>query len=495
MAAPPSRSGSGSPPASLIAVVGVTLALRLAVGGLTHLTEDEAYYRLWSFAPAFGYFDHPPMIAWWIWLGRQVAGDTALGVRLLPILASAAASFLVFDMARLAGAARDVAGRAGIWFNAALLVLAGGFLAVPDAAASLFWALTLWCALRAKSASAWWLSAGLAAGLACLSKYSALFIGPGMFLWLVASPEGRRTLKTPGPWLALVVAAAVFAANVAWNASHGWLTFAKQFGRIAPHAFAPRYLVEFLLGQALLLNPLLAAFMVRALARRRPGGLDLAPFVLVSAPFAAYLVIHSLHDRVQAHWPAPLYPAAAILAASAADAWPRLARWVAPVGFSFGVLLLALLAAPGSLLGRYDGALPIRGWKPFAARITALQAATGAAWVGTSSYGLAAELADEPSLTAPVVQLAERDRWRDLPRPAAPDLSKPGLAIDLTRRLTAADLRGCFREVTPLGTLTRGDPGEAGKAYAAFRVAGPTRDMLKSGCWGPSGSTSDGAAG
>ena len=111
-------------PRTLIVVVGATLVLRLIIGGLTHLTEDEAYYRLWSMTPAFGYYDHPPMIAWWIWLGRHIAGDTALGVRLLPILASAATSFLVFDMAALAGADRQVSERAGVWFNATLLVLA-----------------------------------------------------------------------------------------------------------------------------------------------------------------------------------------------------------------------------------------------------------------------------------------------------------------------------------------------------------------------------------
>jgi len=427
------------------------------------------------------------MIAWWIWLGRHAAGDTALGVRLLPIVASAAVSFLVFDMARLAGASRDLAGRAGIWFNATLLVLAGGFLAVPDAAASFFWALTLWCALRAKGARAWWLGAGLAAGLACLSKYSALFIAPGMLLWLAASAEGRRTLRSPGPWLAVVVAAAVFSANVIWNADHGWLTFAKQFGRIAPHKFAPGYLLELLVSQLLLANPIIAAFAVAAVMRRRgPRDIDLKPFLLVSAPFAAYLLIHSLHDRVQAHWPAPLYPAIAVCAAAGAqrigDGWRRLAAAAAPAGFALGAAALVMLAVPGGALGRADLGLPVRGWGPFASRIEALRAASGAAWVGTSSYGLAAELADEPALKVPIVQMAERDRWRDLARVAPPDFTRAGLAIDLTRRLGAADLQRCFAEVTPLGVLTRGDPGEPGKAYAVFRVAAPKRDILALGC-------------
>ncbi|MGH7024197.1 MAG: ArnT family glycosyltransferase [Caulobacteraceae bacterium] len=466
----------------------MTFVLRLVVGGTTHLTEDEAYYRLWSFTPALGYYDHPPMIAWWIWLGRHIAGDTALGVRLAPILATAATGFLVFDLAKLAGASRALAARAGVWFNAAVLVLAGGFLAVPDAPASLFWALGLDAALRARRGSslAWWAAAGIAAGLACLSKYSALFIAPGMVLWLASSGEGRAALRTPGPWIAAILAAALFAGNVVWNADHQWLTFVRQFGRIAPHQFAPRYLVELIVGQLLLLNPLIAVFaLAAAIARARPAPADLRPFVFVAAPFAVYLVLHSLHDRVQAHWPAPLYPSISICAAAGAErlsvGWRGLARATAPLGFAIGAALLALLIAPGAVFGRYDLALPVRGWSTFGARIEALRQASGAAWVGTSSYGLAAELADEPEVKAPVVQLAERDRWRGLATPA-PAMGSPGLAIDLTRRLTAADLARCFTSVTPLGVLTRGDTGERGKAYAAFRVAGPRRDILADGC-------------
>ena len=177
----PAASAETRPPWRFFLIVAAILAARVAVAANLHLTEDEAYYRLWSMAPAFGYYDHPPMIAWWIAAGRALVGDSPLGVRLLPSLASAATSMLVFDMARLAGADRATAERAGLWFNATLLVACGGFLAVPDAPAALFWALTLWSVLKAtRSGSiAWWLAAGAAAGLATLSKYSALFLGPG----------------------------------------------------------------------------------------------------------------------------------------------------------------------------------------------------------------------------------------------------------------------------------------------------------------------------
>jgi len=473
-------------------VVAITLVLRLIVGGRIHLSEDEAYYRLWSMAPALGYYDHPPMIAWWIWLGRKILGDSPLGVRLVPILASAATSLLIFDAARLAGAGRATAARSAIWFNATLLVLAGGFLAVPDAAASLFWTLAVWCAVKAGRgpALAWWAAAGVAAGLATLSKYSALFIAPGMLLWLAASAEGRQRLRSPGPWLAAAIAGALFGLNVAWNADHGWLTFAKQFGRVSPHEFAPRYLIELALGQILLLSPVIALFAVAsAFARfRQPSSVDLLPFAAVGAPFAVYLLIHSLHDRVQAHWPAPLYPLIAICAATTAERlsdqarWRRLAQAAPAVGFALGAAALAVLAMPGGTFGRYDLALPVRGWPAFAARIESLRAAAGATWVGTTSYGLAAELAGEPAIKAPVAQIAERERWRDLGAGPRPDTGGAGLVIDLARRIDPTTLAACFAKVTPLGTLTRGDPGEPGKTYAAFAVGAARRDVLATGC-------------
>src|SRR4029078_10644317 len=67
----------------LIAVALALFALRLVIAGNTGLVDDEAYYRIWSLAPALSYFDHPPMVAWIIAAGRTLAGDTVIGVRLL----------------------------------------------------------------------------------------------------------------------------------------------------------------------------------------------------------------------------------------------------------------------------------------------------------------------------------------------------------------------------------------------------------------------------
>jgi 4-amino-4-deoxy-L-arabinose transferase-like glycosyltransferase len=488
MSAPISASGSRAEiwsltaAAALVAVVLAATAARLIAGALVPLTEDEAYYRLWSMRPAFGYFDHPPMIAWWVWLGRHIAGDSPFGVRLIPTLATAAASFIAFDVARLMGLGERVAARAGVWLNATLLVGFAGGLAVPDAPNTLFWVATLWCALRAmKGRGAWWLAAGVAAGLACLSKYSALFLAPGVLLWLGLSGDGRRQLRTPWPWLAAAIAAAVFAPNIAWNAEHGWLTFAKQFGRARPQGFAPQFFGKLVLDQVLLLNPLIAIFVGLAIRRR-----VVWPPLAVSAPFATYLVIHSLHDAVQGQWPAPLYPLLAISAAAAAEdatGWLSGVRAAAaPLGLAVSAALLAFLIAPVDAgLPFHDPLAPYRDWPEFSAAVERARAASGAAWVGAPTYGVVAQLAASPQLRAPAAQIFQRERYSFETPAERADFTRPGLVVVPARNQAGQTLPACFASVQGLASISRG-AGPSATSYAVFRVAEPRRDIERQGC-------------
>jgi hypothetical protein len=488
MSAPISASGSDagtstlSPGLALGAFLLAATGLRLLIGAAIPLTEDEAYYRLWSLRPALGYFDHPPMIAWWIATGRQLAGDSPLGVRLLPTLATTATSWLTYDVARQIGLGERVAARAGVWLNATLLVGFAGELAVPDEPATLFWTAALACAFRAQTGrGAWWLAAGAAAGLACLSKYSALFLAPGLLLWLALTTEGRRALRTPWPWLGALAAGAVFAPNVAWNAEHGWMTFAKQFGRVAAASFQPGFLAKLLLDQALLLNPLIALFVVVAVRRRVAW-----PLLAISAPFAAYLAFHSLHAEVQGQWPAPLYPALVIAASAAAEdargPLAQLRRAAAPLGLAVVAAAFAwLLASPDRTLAFRDPLAPYRDWTGFAARVETARLSAGANWVGSPTYGVAAQLAAAPALRAPSVQILQRERYTFETLAERADFGSPGLVLVPPRNPSGPLLARCFTDVRPLAPVVRGE-GASAATYAAFRVAGPLRDIQHRGC-------------
>ena len=440
-------------------------------------------------APRLGYLDHPPMVAWWIWAGVRIAGDTALGVRLLPVAASLLTTLLVFDLGqRLRGppnGAPTSGLTAALLYNATLTVGVGAMLAVPDVPAALFWALALWAMARAKDQPALWLCAGAAAGLGCLSKYSALFLAPGAVLWLALTKDGRRALLTPWPWLAAAIAAAAFAPNVIWNAQHHWLTFAKQFGRVAAHRLEPRYLGEFLGAQFVLLNPAVAVLAGVGAARAWRTRDDIGLMALLTGlPFAAYLLLHSLHDRVQAHWPVPLYAGAALLATLAAgDAtgWKRALARIAPLGVALTALALGYMTLPGSLLPNGDPADALRGWPQLAEQAEGVGEAHGAAWIGTLSYGVNGLLQGQPGLRLPALQLNERERYADLPPPRA-DLSKPGLVVDLKRRLDPARLKACFAVVGAPVEIVRGLSRSPDARYLAVPVSGMRQGVVTQGC-------------
>ena len=481
-------------PGAKVAALAVGLtALRLIAAGSIHLTEDEAYYRLWAQHLQFGYFDHPPMIAWWIRAGTLVFGDTPLGVRLAPALASGVNTWLIGDLARRLGADPRTAFRAALWYNATLTVCLGAMLAIPDAPASLFWTLTLWFLVRAWPGMnvRWWVAAGVAAGLGALSKYSALFLAPGVFLWLLMIPGGISALRRPGPWLAAGAAASLFAVNVAWNAANHWESFNKQFGRVAPRAMEPGHLIEFIVTQVLLITPLIAIFagvgVWRAWrGRKATEGLALALPVATTAPFLLYLMIHSLHDRVQGHWPVPVFGALAICAASAAPAGSTLAaritRVLTPaIGLAIGASALALMAPMSpSLLGPRDPLLALRGWPQFARDVEAARIRTGAAWVGVESYGVYAQLLYEGVIQGPFLQVTDRDRYRKVGD--GPDFSRTGLIVDLTRRMKVEDVRRCFARVTVAGEIDRAHGVGRNQRYTALLVSGPKRDVWIQGC-------------
>ncbi len=469
--------------------LGVLLLVRLIFAAVIPLTEDEAYYRLWAQHLRLGYFDHPPMVAWWLALGRIFAGDCPLGDRLVAVLASIATTALVFDVARLAGWRRTVALRAAVWYAAAPLIGFGSILILPDAALSFFWMLTLWAVLKVgPDARAWWVGAGAASGAALLSKYSAFLLALAVLGWLLSSRKGRRELESIWPWAAAATAAVFLLPNLAWNSGEHWATFVKQFGRLAPSGFTPWGLAYFLAALILLANPLTLPFLARtfarssALARDEPKRLLLLSF----APFLAYLCLHSLYDPIQAHWPAPIYGALAIFAAAGAEGRLspplRLLRTIAPgVGLAastLGLLHLAIPATDG--MGVHDPAAVLRGWDGFADQIEQLRRKTGARWVGALSYGGAAQLAAAWRSPAPVVQVTERARYDFAP--LSPSLDGPGLVVDLDRRMATANLADCFSKITPLGPIFRGRPGGVQQAYSAVLVAGPKRNVVVEGC-------------
>src|SRR3977135_2034994 len=224
-------------------MVAALVVLRLVAAAWTPLTFDEAYYWMWSQHLARGYYDHPPMVAYVIRAGTIVAGDTELGVRLVSILLALPMSYAVYQTAGILFGGRRVAATATILLNVTLMAAVGTLIVTPDApllVASSFVLFFLAKVLQT-GRGAWWLAVGVAVGAALLSKYTALFFGLAILIWLVAVPKLRHWLISPWPYLGGLVAFAIFAPVILWNGDHQWVSFIKQLGRARIEDFRPAF--------------------------------------------------------------------------------------------------------------------------------------------------------------------------------------------------------------------------------------------------------------
>ncbi|MBS0250756.1 MAG: glycosyltransferase family 39 protein, partial [Proteobacteria bacterium] len=473
----------------LLAVILGLTAVRLAMASYTGLVDDEAYYRIWSLAPSLSYLDHPPMIAWVIGAGRAIAGDGTLGVRLLAPLILLLGAVILWRTAYLLYGA-EIARRA-VWFLLAMPLLAvGGIIVTPDLPSVLFAGLIIWslAELDRSGNAKWWLAIGLFAGLGLVSKYTDLFLGATILVWLLATPENRKWFRAPELWIGGVIAALIASPVVIWNAEHGWVSFIKQFGRVGHEGKATaEYIVELIGGFALLESPLIALLALvgfigvvrRAISERGRSDVLLAAAIL---PMLLYFCIHALHDRVQGNWPGPLYPSFAICAALGVAALPvawRRTAFVSALVLGFATTAVIYTHALHPLFSSpKDPTEQMRGWPALADAIEKKREETGASWLATSSYATTGQLMYAINGRSPVAQLDERIRYIFLPPLPDAVVNKPALYVELERRVDLRLLKAKFGKIEKLGTLTRHNDVGDGATYVLYLVSDPIAPPL-----------------
>jgi 4-amino-4-deoxy-L-arabinose transferase-like glycosyltransferase len=482
------------PPLRLAAAIGALTALRVVVAALAPLTDDEAYYRLWALAPAMSYFDHPPMTAWMIAAGMWITGDNALGIRLAAPITSLLGPFILWRAGSILFG-RTVAERA-TWLALAMPLLAvGGVIITPDTPSVLFWGLAVWALaeLHTSGNGNWWFAIGLFCGLGLLAKYTNLFVGAGIGLWLVCSPPAWRWLRSWQLWFSVAIACALALPVVIWNAQHEWSSFARQFGRVAVggEPATVRFILELVGAYLGLASPVTAVLSVWgawivlrcAIRSRNAPELILAGMIL---PFVLYCFVHAVHARVQANWPAPLYPMLALCAAIALCGvavkrvrqqleWSALAVGFVLSGLIYAHALHPIVYGPG--IG--DPTSQMRGWAELAAEVDELRGVHGAGWIATSSYATTGQLAFQLKSGPPVIQLNERIRYAHLPPVDDRIIHTPAIYVELERNRVMSMLQDRFASITPLGILTRRYQKNVLDRYVVYRLADPIGTVLR----------------
>jgi dolichol-phosphate mannosyltransferase len=338
--------------------------------------SQEAYYWTYAQHQDLSYFDHPPLVAWLIWLGTSVFGDGCFGLRFCTWLCGLGVTAFGAKLLRDFGVP---SGGVGLWI---LLSVAAPILAMthalvnPDASLVCGWTLVMLAMWRARSGSmAWWIVAGVAAGIALLSKYSGAFLAISGVVLLACDPLMRRQLRRPGPYVAVLVAAVVFLPVVVWNVNNHFESFRFQTGeRFSKGELGWRWFLQFAGQQLLIVHPVLAiaiAVSLGWLVRRGRTDARIRWLLAFGMPLPVWFVVSSVWMQVKINWLAPAFVPLLLGVAvwwsehAAAVVRPRLARVAAA---SLMLVPAAMLLAPAMHLVPPGRGTTWTGWEEIAAR-------------------------------------------------------------------------------------------------------------------------------
>lgn len=467
------------------AIVVAATAIRAAFAAFLPLYPDEAYYWEWSRRLATGYFDHPPGIAYGIAAGTSLfsllgAPLTPFAVRLVPVLCGGLACAAVVGVSRRAAGDR-AALLAALIICSMPLAATGLVLATPDAPLMAATGGGLYAVVRAvqspfrsRHSLGWWSVAGFALGVAFTSKYTSILLPAGVLAAVLYSRELRVHLREPGPYVACVLATLLFAPVLIWNAQHEWRSFTYQIehGLGAQRGSPLTREGELLGGQAGLATPLLFVLMAAATWRalRHSASATRTLLAVVSVTMWGFFVFSAWRKPVEANWPAPAYiPAAALLAATAADTWGATGRRWTWWGISLAAAVSAVIYAHAlfdvlPLPQRRDPLARGYGFDVMAAEMAAARSrATSRAgsnvWLGVDRYQDAAQAAfhlpDHPHVFS--LNLAGRRNQYDL-WPQFVDRASPGDALVLAVDDPPGEVHAAVRRLAPFfRDVVRGD--------------------------------------
>jgi hypothetical protein len=469
----------------------VDAAVPLAFAGLTlllHLVSnfffrygyfrDELYYLVCGDHLAFGYVDHPPLIAVIARTTRTLLGDSFVAIRLPSAFAGAGLVFLTGVMAREMGGRRVAQSLACLCAVIAPVYLVGGNMLSTIPFDQFWWTLCAFFAVRLVLTEdpRYWLAIGAAVGIGLETKHNMVFLACGIVAGVLLT-SNRRYLRSRWLWIGAAIAVGLALPNILWEVANGWptLEFIRNAAGSKNAHVSP---IGFLANQILALHPLTLPVWLTGLVvcLRTPryrllGCLYLVPMLILMATQSA-----------RADYLAPAYPALLATGAVAIARWAERRQWRGAVPAIFvplaitGALLMPLglpILSPGAMAAynaRLTGAgvndpsreqgktaqLPQYfadqfGWPELTAEVARVYAALppadqAKAVIFTENYGEASALAffGGPYHLPPAIS-GHNNYYLWGPGDATGDV------VIVVGDQDATDLRQSFREVTQAG--------------------------------------------
>lgn len=282
--------------------------------GPLELSPDEAHYWEWSRRLDLSYYSKGPIIAYLIYIGTSIFGDTVFGIRIMAVIFSVLSSIYMFKLTNLICKDVSIAVYSAVLLQIIPLFSTFGVIFTIDSPFIFFWILSLFLFYRTVNSElhtpdsklTTWLLLGISIGLGLLTKYLMAFFYLCAFLFLLLS-EKRYLLKTIKPYAAVLVSLAVFSPVIIWNSQHDWVTMKHTAGQTHIYQgiqISLKSFFEFLGSQIGIITPIIFGMIFYALFKSKPltSGLQSKFLFYFSIPVIAFFLLKAVQGKVQANW-------------------------------------------------------------------------------------------------------------------------------------------------------------------------------------------------
>lgn len=285
------------PDKRLIIGILVLLAVNFLQAFFTPISEDEAYYWLWSQNLDWGYFDHPPMVAWWISVGYSLF-QNELGVRLVTVVLNSASIFFLWEM--LKPQTQNQIKLFWVSILSVLIIHFFSFITTPDAPLLFFTLIYLY--LLQKFISNQNLTNTLLLGFSMAglvySKYHGILVIISTLIPLI-----REFYRNKNIYVACAFAILLYLPHIIWIFAHDFTPIRYHFmERSADDNFewirVLNYLGMYFLGAA----PLLSYFIFNSIFKFNSNDLFRKSVLLLAVIPGIFFTFSLLKDNVQPQW-------------------------------------------------------------------------------------------------------------------------------------------------------------------------------------------------
>jgi 4-amino-4-deoxy-L-arabinose transferase-like glycosyltransferase len=235
------------------------LSLNLLQAYFTNLTYDEAYYWLYAEHLAWGYYDHPPLVAIFIKIGYSLL-QNELGLRLIGALSN---FFILLLLPKILNI-EDLKGKLIILLICTTLPLFQlmGFISTPDSPLLFFTCLYFYFLKEfyTKNNLNAAIFLGLTMAMMAYSKYHAFL------LVLLTVLSNWQLIKNKLFIVALVIALIAFIPHIYWQIQNEFISF--RYHLSDRHQGLELYhFPEYFLNVLLIFNPFMIIFIYKSLGK------------------------------------------------------------------------------------------------------------------------------------------------------------------------------------------------------------------------------------